>query len=138
MNVLRNVLAIVLGLLIGSGINMALVIAGPAVIPLPANVDVTDPDSIAAAMPLFEAHHFLFPFMAHALGTLVGATVAWFVATGHRQRFAWAIGLLFLAGGITNAFMLPAPAWFVVTDLLLAYLPMAWLGTRIGARLVPG
>ena len=31
---------------------------------------------------------------------------------------------------------IPAPAWFVALDLCAAYLPMAWVGTRIGARVV--
>lgn len=30
--------------------------------------------------------------------------------------------------GVT--FMLPAPLWFHAVDLILAYLPMAWLGSR--------
>jgi hypothetical protein len=28
-------------------------------------------------------------------------------------------------------FMLPAPIWFVVLDLAVAYIPMGWLGWRI-------
>jgi prolipoprotein diacylglyceryltransferase len=28
--------------------------------------------------------------------------------------------------------MILAPAWFIALDLLAAYLPMAWLGIRIG------
>ena len=31
--------------------------------------------------------------------------------------------------------MIPAPTWFKALDLLVAYLPMAWLATQIGARL---
>jgi len=31
--------------------------------------------------------------------------------------------------------MIPAPDWFIVLDLLAAYLPMAWIAGRIGARL---
>jgi hypothetical protein len=31
-------------------------------------------------------------------------------------------------------FLLPAPVWFCAVDLLLAYLPMAWLGQSIAGR----
>ncbi|MNL82973.1 hypothetical protein D3C87_2104970 [compost metagenome] len=44
------------------------------------------------------------------------------------------IGLLFLAGGIASCFMLPAPRWFEVLDVLLAYIPFAWLGYLIAKK----
>ena len=34
--------------------------------------------------------------------------------------------------------MIPAPTWFIVLDLLAAYLPMAWLGIQIGTRMKQG
>jgi hypothetical protein len=47
------------------------------------------------------------------------------------MTLALAVGGLHLMGGIAAAFMIPAPVWFVVLDLTLAYLPMAWLGGRL-------
>ena len=92
MKVLRNILALVVGLIVGGGVNMALVIASPLVIPPPAGVDVSDPQSLSESMHLFEPKHFVFPFLAHALGTLVGALVAYLVAASHRPVFAYVIG----------------------------------------------
>ena len=138
MKVLRNVLAVVAGLVVGGAVNMALVIASPLVIPPPAGVDVSDPRSLSASLHLFEPKHFVFPFLAHALGTLAGALVAFFVAASHRPVFAYVIGAFFLAGGIAAALMIPAPAWFVILDLAAAYLPMAWVGTLLGRRFVGG
>ncbi|WP_284196007.1 hypothetical protein [Chitinimonas prasina] len=43
-----------------------------------------------------------------------------------------AIGVVPLCGGMVSGFMIPASAWFIALDLLLAYLPRAWLGVRIG------
>jgi hypothetical protein len=134
-NILRNILAVLLGLVAGSAVNMAIVVAGPALIPPPAGVDVTNAESLAQSIHLFGPQHFVMPFLAHALGTLVGALVAYLVAASHKARFAWAIGVLFLAGGVAASFMIPAPAWFMAADLLLAYLPMAWLAIRLGAKL---
>ena len=42
------------------------------------------------------------------------------------------VGVFFLCGGIMAARMIPAPAWFVVADLALAYFPFAWLGYVLG------
>ena len=135
MKLLRNILAVVVGLVVGGAVNMALVIASPHAIPPPAGVDVTDPESLSASIHLFEPKHFIFPFLAHALGTLVGALVAYLIAASHRPVFAYVIGACFLAGGIAAARMIPAPTWFVVLDLAVAYVPMAFLGTVLGRRM---
>lgn len=136
-NLLRNTAAVILGLVLGSVVNMALVTVGPKVFPPPAGVNMADARSLAASAHLLEPRHFVFPFLAHAAGTLVGALVAHLVAANRRSGFAYAIGALFLAGGIAASFMIPAPAWFIALDLLVAYLPMAWLGTRLGYALRP-
>jgi hypothetical protein len=133
-NILRNTLAVIIGLLLGGCVNMALVIVGPYFIPPPAGVDVNDAQSIAASIHLFEPRHFIFPFLAHALGTLAGAVAAVLIAASHRSLISYAIGAAFLAGGIAAAFLIPAPTWFLVLDLGVAYLPMAWIGARLGQR----
>lgn len=131
---LRNVLAVLAGIVVGAVVNGALITLSPALIPPPAGVDVSNAESLAKAMPLFEPRHFIMPFLAHALGTLAGALVAYLIAASHKARFAYAIGVAFLSGGIAACFMIPAPAWFMALDLLVAYLPMAWLGIQIGKR----
>lgn len=134
-NVLRNVLAVLVGFIVGGAINMAIVMLGPALIPAPSGVDVTSAESLAASMHLFEPRHFLAPFLAHALGTFAGALVAYLLAATRKAAMAYVIGVLFLAGGIAACFMIPAPAWFMALDLVVAYLPMAWLATLMGRRL---
>ena len=134
-NVLRNVLAVIAGLVIGGVVNMALVTISPMIVPLPAGVDLNNPESISRAINLFEPRHFIMPFLAHALGTLTGALAAYLIAASYKARFAYVIGILFLCGGVAASFMIPAPTWFIALDLLVAYLPMAWLATQIGARI---
>ena len=129
---LRNVLAVVAGIVIGSAVNMALIALGPSLIPPPAGADMSTAEGLSRAMHLLEPRHFVMPFLAHALGTLAGALAAWLIAASHKARFAYAIGVLFLCGGIAASVMIPAPGWFIALDLLAAYLPMAWLAVRIG------
>lgn len=136
-NVVRNVLAFIVGLFLGGVVNMALITVSPSLIPPPAGVDVTNPESLSAAIHLFEPRHFVMPFLAHALGTLVGALVGYLIAASYKAQIAYGIGALFLCGGVAASFMIPAPAWFIALDLVVAYLPMAWLGIRIGARIQP-
>lgn len=132
---LRGLLAIVMGQVVGGAVNMGIIVLSQHVIPPPMGVDMSDAKSMSASMHLFEPKHFLFPFLAHALGTLCGAFIAYRLAAPPRWVFALAVGVLFLAGGIAACFMIPAPAWFMAADLLLAYLPMAWLGAKVARRL---
>ncbi len=132
---LRNVLAVIAGVVVGSCANMALVVLGPSLIPPPAGVDVTSAEGLSKAMHLFEPRHFVMPFLAHAFGTFAGALAAYLIAASRKVVFAYVIGAFFLCGGVAASFMIPAPVWFIALDLLLAYLPMAWLGAWVGARL---
>ena len=132
--ILRNILAIVAGVIAGSAVNMAIISVSASVIPPPEGADVTTSEGLKAAMHLFEPKHFIMPFLAHALGTLAGAWVAALIAASHKMRFALGIGVFFLAGGIASVFMLPSPVWYTVLDLVLAYLPMAYLGGRLGGH----
>lgn len=116
---------------------MGLVILGSKVVPPPAGVNVADPESLKASMHLFQPIHFLFPFLAHALGTLAGALTAALLAPNRRLLAGVIVGAFFLLGGITNVWMLPAPFWFEAADLLLAYIPMGWLGARLADRFRP-
>lgn len=129
--ILKNILAALAGLVAGSVVNMGLIMLSGSVIPPPEGVDPTSMESIKASMHLYEPKHFLFPFLAHALGTLAGAWLAALIAASHKMKFALGVGAFFLIGGIANTFMLPAPTWFVVLDLVAAYIPMAWLGGRL-------
>jgi len=129
--IVRNILAVIGGIVVGSAVNMGLITISGSVIPPPEGADVTTMEGLKASMHLFEPRHFLFPFLAHALGTLVGAMIAGLIAANRKMLFALIIGIFFLMGGTANVFMLPSPTWFIVVDLTLAYLPMAWLGGKL-------
>lgn len=133
----RIALAVVAGFIAGSIVNMALIVLSGKVIPPPAGADTTTMEGLKASIHLFEPKHFLFPWLAHALGTLVGACVASLIANGESKLPYQVVGGLFLAGGITNVFMIPGPTWFSAADVLLAYLPMAWLGNALAGRMRP-
>ena len=135
---LRNVLAILAGIAIGGGVNMVLIILSPSLIPPPAGVDVTNTESLSKAMHVFLPRHFVMPFLAHAVGTLAGALAAYLIAATYKAQIAYVIGAVFLCGGVAASFMIPSPTWFIALDLLAAYLPMAWLGIRIGTRMKQG
>ncbi len=129
--IVKNILAVIVGIVVGGIVNSALVNIGPMVVPLPEGADVSSMEALANSMKLFTPVNFLFPFLAHAVGTLVGAFLAAKIAASHKMKLAIGIGFLFLLGGITAAAMLGGPVWFVVVDLVLAYIPMGFLGGKL-------
>jgi hypothetical protein len=130
--IVRNILAVVAGIVGGSLVNMALVNIGPKIVPLPEGADVSSMEKLAESMALFTPINFLFPFLGHALGTLAGAIITAKLAASHHMKLALGIGAFFLLGGITAIKMLGGPMWFNVADLVLAYIPMGYLGGLLG------
>lgn len=129
--IVKNVFAVVIGVAVGMLINGGLVVLGTNLIPAPITVEPDNLSAIKENLHLFKPKHYLFPFLAHALGTLAGAFVTTLLVTNKDKRYGLGIGAFFLLGGITAVFMIPAHTWFIATDLLLAYIPMGWLGAKL-------
>lgn len=132
--IVRNILAVIAGAIVGGIVNMMIVTFSSSIIPLPEGVDPTSMESLKESMHLFGPQHFVMPFLAHALGTFAGAFLAALLAASRKMTLAIVVGAFFLVGGIMNVFMLPSPVWFTILDLVGAYIPMAWLGGRLGSK----
>ncbi len=131
--IIKNIIAVIMGWLGGSIINMGLITIGHKTFPIK-GIDPNDMEALAAIMPTLDAEFFIFPFLAHALGTLVGAFIAGLIATKHKMRFSIAIGGLFLIGGIMVNIMLTGPIWFTMSDIAIAYIPVAWAGGKLALK----
>jgi len=129
--ILRNILAVIVGIVAGGAANMGIIMLSGSVMPPPEGVDPTDMASIRANLHLYKPMHFLFPFLAHAMGAFVGAFVAAKLAASHKMAFALGLGAFTMIGGIAAAVLIPAPTWYIVVDLALAYMPMAWMAGRL-------
>src|SRR5215203_478858 len=132
--VLKNVLAVIAGVIVGSLVNMGIIMISPFIIPPPEGANVDTMEGLQASIHLFEFKHFIFPFLAHAIGTFVGAFVTASLAATYKQRLALAVGIWFLIGGISAVFIIPGPTWFAVLDLVVSYIPMAVIAGRLADK----
>lgn len=128
---LRKGLAIIVGIGIGAIVNFGIILISGSIVPPPEGVDTSDIESIKNAMSLYEPIHFLFPFLAHAIGTFVGSLTAAKIAVSAHTKVALVVGVIFLYGGFSMVMQLPSPLWFNLLDLIVAYIPMAWLGAFV-------
>jgi hypothetical protein len=129
--IIKNILAIVTGIVLGSAVNMCIIMISGSIIPPPDGADVTTMEGLKASLHLFQPKHFILPFLAHALGTFAGSFLAAIIAANHKMKFALGISVFFLAGGIANTFMLPSPTWFTILDLVGAYIPMGYFAGKL-------
>lgn len=131
MKILRNILAVIGGWLIGSVINMGIIELGPHIISTPEGFDNSSMETLASTIHLLGPENYISVFLAHGLGTLVGAFMAAKIAASHKMIFSMVIGGLFLLGGITMIFVVPSPTWYTIVDIIGAYIPMAWIGWKL-------
>ena len=111
---------------------MTLITLNPMIIPLPPGVDVSTMEKLSETIHLFEPKNFIFVFLAHALGPLVGTFVTMLIAVSHKMKIAIGMAVFFLLGGIAANVMIPAPIWYKAVDLIFAYIPTTLLGARLG------
>lgn len=61
MKILRNILAVIIGLLIGNIVNGSIIMISPSIIPPPPGADFMTEEGLKAAMSMMEPKHFLMP-----------------------------------------------------------------------------
>ena len=122
--ILKNIGILILGIIIGMIVNMGLIIIGGMIFPLSESFEPMNAIN-------WDFKYFIFPFLAHSIGTLSGAFIASKLSRNYHIIIPLIVGLYFLSGGIYMVTILPAPIWFISLDLILCYIPMALLGWKI-------
>jgi hypothetical protein len=128
----RSIIAVICGLIIGSVFNYAIVFLSWKIFPLPAAAE-SDPEKFKSYILALPATAFLLILVAHIGGTLIGGYVAAFIARRAPLILGAIVGVFFLIAGIMNVVTLPAPIWFDVVDLVL-FVPAGIYGARLAPR----
>ena len=126
---LRNIAAVIAGLVVGMIINLALIQLNTVFFPLPDGVDMTNTAQMKDAIQGMPAAAWILVIAAHLGQAFVGAWVAARLGASRWMMLAMIVGVLSLAGGIANAVMLSVPAWVWIE--MPFYLVVAWLAGRM-------
>ena len=124
---IRNIGTLIIGIVIGSIINIGFIILGGNIFPLSESFNPMNALN-------WDIKYFLFPFFSHAIGTFSGSFIGSKICKNYSKLIAGTIGIYFLSGGIYMAIILPAPIWFISIDLIFSYIPMAFLGWYFGIK----
>jgi hypothetical protein len=128
MNILKNVLAIILGTIIMMVLNMFILTIGMSLgVPDFSQIDLR---SLAGA----ELLYFASPFLAHSIPTIIGPYIGIKIAANNKFLIAMIITSFHLMGGVYMAFFyaeIDAPMWYDIADVVFAYVPMGYLGWKL-------
>jgi len=126
---IRNIIALVVGLALGMVVNLALVSLNMSLLhPMPAGSSMSDPVQFQAYLDTLPATAFLVAVLAHLGQAFVGGWVAARLCTTRPVVFAMIIGAISLAGGISMMATYKGPDWMFIE--LPLYLVVAWLAGR--------
>ena len=122
--IFKNIGIVILGIIIGMIVNMGLIIIGGTIFTPSGNFEPMN------AMN-WDFKYFIFPFLAHSIGTLSGAFIVSKISRNSHIIMPLIVGFYFLSGGLYMVTILPAPTWFILLDIILCYIPMALFGWKI-------
>jgi hypothetical protein len=124
-----NILATVVGLLVGSAVNMAIISLNTALHPMPEGIDPNDMAQFRKYVETLPVSALLAVMLAHLGQAFVGGWVAARLAATRPMALAMIVGSLSLVGGLMMMMMVPHPAWMWIE--LPLYLVVAWAGAMI-------
>ncbi|HYE45204.1 MAG TPA: hypothetical protein VEA44_05460 [Caulobacter sp.] len=128
---LRMILGIVAGLVVGMGLVYGLQMLGHTIWPLPEGIDTRDPaqlrDLVARMPPIAVA----WVAVAYGIAAFGGASLANWIAQG-RIAAGWVVTAALFGLTVWTLFMIPHPLWFVGLAVAL------YLAAGVGARALFG
>ena len=127
---IKNILAVILGLIIGNIAIMSLHYLGLYFYPLPEGVDMSDMTAIAEYVTIAPLGSLLMVMLAHIGGTFIAGLSATLLSK--EIIIAYIVGGFFTIMGIWNLYLLPHPMWFNIEFVL--YLPAAIFGFKLATK----
>lgn len=127
---LRNTVAVIVGLIAGNVWNMALIILNSKVLfPMDEGVDMQDSEQMRTYIASLPVQAFLVVLVAHVGQAGIGGWLAARMGRSRPELLAGIIGLLTLAGAAYNQVALDGPIWMWIDLPLIA--AAAWYAGRI-------
>lgn len=133
----RSVVAVVVGLLVGMVTIYVVKAVGHAMYPLPADVDWSRREAVAAALRDAPPGALVMVLVAWSLGTAHGAGLASYLALTSRWLHGAIVAAVLLLAAIVQLVMIPHPGWFAVWTLIV-FPASAVVGMLLGTQPIPG
>lgn len=127
---IKNILAVISGIIVGNIAIMGLHYVGMIFYPLPEGIDINDMKAIAEYIGIAPIGSLFFVMFAHIGGAFI-AGIATALIDKNRIT-AYIVGGFFTLTGAYNLYVFPHPLWFNIEVIL--YLPAAYFGFKLANR----
>jgi hypothetical protein len=134
-NIIRNIFAIVVGVIVGMTFNMLFGFINTLIFPLPEGMsywDMFDEEKfqeIVDWIGTLPQSAFILVLVAHLSQAFFGGYVAAFISKRNVMCVAMVVGALSLVAGLMNMAQMPAPLWLWIEMPL--YLLVAWYAGKL-------
>ncbi len=122
---MRDIIAVLVGWIVGMVSNMAFVFLNVALYSMPEGVTFDDKEGFAAYLETLPLTAFLIVLVAHLSQAFFGGLAAAGISRKRTMTVAMIIGVLSLIGGYINMQSIPLPTWMWIEIPL--YLVVSWL-----------
>ncbi len=127
---IKNVLVVIGAVIAGIVVVYIIESISHNIFPPPADLDLSDFDSLKSMMKNAPAGSLAIVLMGHAIGALLSGWIIGRFALLSHKFLAMITGLLWTFFGVINLVMIPHPLWFTIADACI-YLPMTLLGLKL-------
>jgi hypothetical protein len=128
---LKNVLAVVLGVVVAIILIMIVETVGHTVYPPPSQLDMTDMAAMSEYIDTLPLGALLFVMGAWLTGTLVGGLLACIISSDRPMVYSAVVGGMILFATVITLIRIPHPMWFSITSVIGIVLT-TYLAGRIG------
>jgi len=130
MRMAKYILAVFVGIMVGSLTVWAIEMLGHYFYPPPANIDFEDKAALEAFIFSAPTGAKLFIILAYALGSFIGGLLTELIAQPKSFFLPFLTGAFLMAAGIINIINIPHPTWMIVSTLSV-FLPFALTGAYL-------
>ncbi len=131
---MRKLFAAIAGIITAVVTVGAIQSLGHMIFPPPPDVNLSDPNQLAALIERMPPAALIFVVAAWLVGSFAGAVVATLIARRETIVPAMTVAAAVLFGALYSLFMISHPLWMAIAGIALP-LPSAWLGaTVVGIR----
>ena len=126
---LKKILAVVVGILIGGlGISLVQALSGQ-MYPWPEGLDYNNKEAFAAFVDTLPLGAFLMVILSYVVGSFFGGMAAT-AASKEKYTPALIVGFALTIAGVMNAIAIPQPLWVSIVSVIV-FIPFALLGAKI-------
>lgn len=124
---IRNIIAVIVGIIAAATIFIAVQSVGAMVFPLPYDLVFTDKEGVKGMMAAFPPAAILLLAIGYILGSFAAGWISTIIGRPPNATLSVIVGVILTFGWVVNIASIPHPLWMAVSGFFL-FIPFTVLG----------